>query len=466
MQVPLNLDGARDVRPDEDFHNVFGSDSSTTSYDKASASHSDGHSAEGDSTSSATEASPLQDRSFTTESPVSHSDTMPQDDILPPRWSTVNNSPSLLTSPLSNHINLSPYAQATPSFGLDGASNNRAEATLDNKNTIKTSAVNTPSRHPIRAFGREIDLNPVLIPLKMIKDARITKEHTKDIRDFLTPTLNTAQRQGLMPTSTPPIDIPEQDHEPVDIFAAYLAHAAKSDSSPPPKPNPKPKTPPKPKKTSPPRPSPAPPNTGPFPAKLTPLLCPPTISPLTYAAYLSRTPPPGEIICHCRLPARTSAIAQCSNAECAFVWFHYECLDKSAKLSARHGRLVCGVCRNEGRFKEGARTVEEMVRRECKMAFTGREMVAGMEGVGGVVEVERPYGLGVEVVEEESVGAPARGALGELAFFGYAESRPEAVVDAYENAHLYLYVEEEYGYGEEYEEEYEEDIKMDVDEAD
>lgn len=236
MQVPLNLDGARDVRPDEDFHNVFGSDSSTTSYDKASASHSDGHSAEGDSTSSATEASPLQDRSFTTESPVSHSDTMPQDDILPPRWSTVNNSPSLLTSPLSNHINLSPYAQATPSFGLDGASNNRAEATLDNKNTIKTSAVNTPSRHPIRAFGREIDLNLVLIPLKMIKDARITKEHTKDIRDFLTPTLNTAQRQGLMPTSTPPIDIPEQDHEPVDIFAAYLAHAAKSDSSPPPKP--------------------------------------------------------------------------------------------------------------------------------------------------------------------------------------------------------------------------------------
>jgi hypothetical protein len=70
------------------------------------------------------------------------------------------------------------------------------------------------------------------------------------------------------------------------------------------------------------------------------------------------------------------------------------------------------------------------------------------------------------VEEEMEVRQPARGALGELEFLGYVESRPERVWEAYTTARAWIgesgyerYGEEEgeyYGYEDEYEYEYDE----------
>ncbi|KAH5717848.1 hypothetical protein HBI18_170620 [Parastagonospora nodorum] len=283
--APLNLDGACDVRPDEDSHNVVGSDCWVTSCDKASARLSDSNGPESDSASSATDTTPLYVRYST---PQSLPGAVPQDDIRSSRWATINNSPSSPNSPLSNRI------YSNPSFGLDGTLNDRAETTLSKKNMV-----NTPSEASTRAFGREIDPNAVLNPLKMStsmsKDAKMTKEKTKDIRDFLSPTLETPHRQEEAPNPTPPpVNPPENKPDSMDTFDAYLAHAAKNNPSPPPTLQSKSKSPPKTKKKSPLRTKPAPPTTtnGPFPAKLSPPPCPPTISPITYHGNHLHLPPP------------------------------------------------------------------------------------------------------------------------------------------------------------------------------
>lgn len=140
------------------------------------------------------------------------------------------------------------------------------------------------------------------------------------------------------------------------------------------------------------------------------------------------------------------------------------------KLKANHGTMVCRECRSgEGALTERERMVEGVEER-C----LGRELVEALEGGVGVWGGVRPYGIGGGVdgegkVEgkgkvEEKKGddaetgckAGGKGVLGSLSFFGYVDSRPLAVAEAYTNAGAYVGCDEEVE-GEEKEEEEEEE---------
>jgi hypothetical protein len=128
-----------------------------------------------------------------------------------------------------------------------------------------------------------------------------------------------------------------------------------------------------------------------------------------------------------------------------FQWFHYACLDKSGKLSARHGNLLCRHCKTESMFESADRergcSAHTLMQAQIAGVMGGEEMVARMPWVGGSRGVVRPYGIG-EVVREEVREADeavlARGALGEMAFMGYEVARPWIVGEAYLNRHLYV----------------------------
>ncbi|KAF2827983.1 hypothetical protein CC86DRAFT_405014 [Ophiobolus disseminans] len=174
---------------------------------------------------------------------------------------------------------------------------------------------------------------------------------------------------------------------------------------------------------------------------------PPTISPQAYLAHHTRIPSATEIICTCRRPALTPSVqlAQCSNPLCAIDWLHYDCLDKSGKISSRFGRLVCQHCRNEAYFKEQMEsngwTVGGLVERECSVGFDGRDDVGGMPMAGGGYGVVKPYGLGVEDVQEVLVKEKGdAGALGGLGFFGLAASTPFLVNEAYVHGTAGMYL--------------------------
>ncbi|KAH9872201.1 hypothetical protein IAQ61_005036 [Plenodomus lingam] len=163
----------------------------------------------------------------------------------------------------------------------------------------------------------------------------------------------------------------------------------------------------------------------------------------TYEAHLNAIPSPTNLICICKKPARTYnvEIAQCANQACSIRWFHRACLDKRCKLSIRFGTMVCMVCRGEKEIKEiaGAEgwntgSLEEEVTKLVDINF-GRTLADGLPGVGGVKNVIHAYGIGVPMVELQTVVAKKNErALGSLSMIGYAQSRPEQFVEAYENA--------------------------------
>jgi hypothetical protein len=175
----------------------------------------------------------------------------------------------------------------------------------------------------------------------------------------------------------------------------------------------------------------------PFFAKRTPTtpLNPETISLQIYTAHFSRIPSFTETICACRKPALTPTVklAQCCNDLCTIVWFHYDCLDKSGKISARHGKLMCQICRNEVFFREFDTKMEKENKYETRMGpWKGEQILAQMPGLGGGFGVAQPYGIGAVIEEaDESVMQWGKGALGEMAFMGYVESAPWMVKEAY-----------------------------------
>jgi hypothetical protein len=69
---------------------------------------------------------------------------------------------------------------------------------------------------------------------------------------------------------------------------------------------------------------------------------------------LKRLPSALELICTCRKPAQTHVvkIVQCYNPQCRIQWYHYPCLNKSAKLSARHGKWQCETCLGEEEWND------------------------------------------------------------------------------------------------------------------
>lgn len=101
-----------------------------------------------------------------------------------------------------------------------------------------------------------------------------------------------------------------------------------------------------------------------------------------------------QIICSCKKPARTfeSRIVQCNNPECAVGWYHYTCLDRSAKISSLWGNLHCQACRQMDEWS--LRAGGKMTRIEdFKIPFAREDILAALM-VGGETD---PYGLAGEM---------------------------------------------------------------------
>jgi hypothetical protein len=237
-----------------------------------------------------------------------------------------------------------------------------------------------------REFGREIDANAVIGALRKSMSSEpgmgLPKKDANevvDIRSFFNPetllerdnpsarTARAAMALTFLPKNRLSISSWMTTDESIvsedDNAEAEKAIAQAKVVTPPPcqtKPLPKNKPPPPPKtiKQSPKgKDDQTQPHLKPFFAKyanLRPEAIADTISEYTYRAHQARVPDAKECICSCRRHARTFEVqlAQCANAECMIVWYHYDCLDKSGKLRARHGTMVCQYCRNEQHFKD------------------------------------------------------------------------------------------------------------------
>ncbi|KAF2864913.1 hypothetical protein BDV95DRAFT_613073 [Massariosphaeria phaeospora] len=96
-------------------------------------------------------------------------------------------------------------------------------------------------------------------------------------------------------------------------------------------------------------------------------------------------------ICSCRKPARTFHVRlhQCNNGACPVDWWHYACLDKSNKLSARSPKWICGVCKASAFFEARDRPAAARFETPEGMA----EVVSAMKMPGFGRGVQDPYGL-------------------------------------------------------------------------
>lgn len=167
------------------------------------------------------------------------------------------------------------------------------------------------------------------------------------------------------------------------------------------------------------------------------------VSIYTYTDHIKRVPSANDKICSCHQAARTPdvKIAQCANMDCFIGWYHYDCLEKSAKISARFGTMICQSCKTEKEFKEMGEknkfNINELVANKmgANLKWTKEEVLAALPGPGGHAGVKDPYGLCC-LNQQVPVAPPTagRGALGSLSAFGLAESRPHLLHEAYNNA--------------------------------
>jgi hypothetical protein len=172
---------------------------------------------------------------------------------------------------------------------------------------------------------------------------------------------------------------------------------------------------------------------------------PDTIDSYTYEDLHKHVPASTDTICSCHKPACTPdvQIAQCGKKECMISWYHYDCLDKSCKLKANHGTMVCQLCRNEEALQDFGRKngfkMQTVLNNEFKMPFSRAEIMATLPGVGGHAPVVNPYGLGLpEVIVNLHIETAPKGSLGELPFFGFKQSFPHLLTEAYTNAQSYV----------------------------
>ena len=173
------------------------------------------------------------------------------------------------------------------------------------------------------------------------------------------------------------------------------------------------------------------------------------VATLTYKAFQNMCPASTANICWCNKPAgqstskknEPSQIAQCINTHCRFRWYHYACLNLSDKGKSRWGNLLCQHCRNKQEFAEQDKrngwSVEQLV--DFKMPLTKGDIKAEMSGLGGHVPVANPYGLGVEIDLGPAYRTEpqTKGTIGTLEKFGYAQSHPYMLEEAYINPDAY-----------------------------
>lgn len=171
-----------------------------------------------------------------------------------------------------------------------------------------------------------------------------------------------------------------------------------------------------------------------------------------YEDFQTTHPAPTSKICWCNKPASHGTfkkkedpqIAQCTNKDCRFRWFHYACLNLSEKAKARFGTLLCSVCRMEQDFAEQDRkngwSGEKLM--DVQPIWTKEDIETQIPGLGGVVPPASPYGLGIEVQLGPMYDAQVKetGTLGGLEKLEYPQSRPEMLEEAYLHAGAYAEV--------------------------
>lgn len=179
-----------------------------------------------------------------------------------------------------------------------------------------------------------------------------------------------------------------------------------------------------------------------------------------YQDFLSMRPPDTAKICFCVRPAnwfvsnenkksKSKAeksgevqIAQCTNSDCRFQWYHYACLDRSDKGKARWGTLLCEHCRIEREFVDQAKAQEQVTGKpkDHKLQLTKHDIEAALPGLNDQIPGPNPYGLGLEI--DVSVAHPPmtrkQGTLGALEHFKYAQSHPYMMEEAYLNSEIYV----------------------------
>jgi hypothetical protein len=165
------------------------------------------------------------------------------------------------------------------------------------------------------------------------------------------------------------------------------------------------------------------------------------------------------IICSCRKPAETFSkkIVECLNPDCRVGWYHYTCLNKSAKLSSLHGKWTCQWCKAEDQWI----TVNGLT--DMKSPFSAKDMINALDLPVGVAIHANPYGLGKaepdiltlaqkrgvtfipsqreDEVEanDTSVGTHSHTFTpGALAHFGYTSSYPPWICHAYGDGNTYV----------------------------
>ena len=148
--------------------------------------------------------------------------------------------------------------------------------------------------------------------------------------------------------------------------------------------------------------------------------------PSLFSPQQQRIPRPTQLICSCHKPAETFdvKIVECYNPGCNVGWYHYNCLAKTQKLSALHGRWTCDLCKVEKDWGYAAKATD------FKCPFSEQELADALGGPGGIEGVANPYGLGnITKLSGEVVPRAVRA-------FGWA-CDPEAVARAVEEMEDY-----------------------------
>ncbi|KAF2728599.1 hypothetical protein EJ04DRAFT_91576 [Polyplosphaeria fusca] len=114
-----------------------------------------------------------------------------------------------------------------------------------------------------------------------------------------------------------------------------------------------------------------------------------TSSTLSSAISAIYAPAPPAVFCYCRKPVNDSKMVDCKSLVCPIGRFHYDCLDKSNKLSTRGKSWMCDVCKLTNKV-----SVNPSTDVSSKMAFSKEEIVEALSAPGPTLGVRNPYGLG------------------------------------------------------------------------
>ncbi|KAJ8111182.1 hypothetical protein OPT61_g6163 [Boeremia exigua] len=196
-------------------------------------------------------------------------------------------------------------------------------------------------------------------------------------------------------------------------------------------------------KPEPPVEAPTPPPLVHFAKRSATMAVPEGVATLTHEAFRKTSPAPNTKICVCGRAAgfyvakknARPQIAQCNNLDCRFQWYHYACLGQSDKGKARFGNLVCKYCLTEQELAALRKTNNVSMEKpaDFKMPWTKQDIETDFPGLGGHVPVTHPYGLGMDADTEpvRHTETQSKGTLGALEKFGYVQSHPGKLEQAY-----------------------------------